>query len=266
MRHTTHFPILNDLGLSESEALIYELLVEGGTSEARALVKMSGIGRGNVYNILTSLQQAGLVTAIKGSKLQYQATDPSRLRELLEKRLEQARQLESRFQAALPKLMSAYSVSTGRPVVEVFEGYEGVENVLDDTLRSTTEILTYGDVNSLSGKFGEINAKHVKRRIAAGIKKRVLIADTPKAREYFAGRTNTFTSVRFLTRFPEKLATFMELYDDNVSLITISEQRQISVVLQDAGIAALLKAQFEVLWGQAAIVSGETATSSSNAT
>ena len=53
----TQYPILEKLGLSENEAVIYEFLIAGGRQKARDLVNASGLGRGNVYNLLGQLQE-----------------------------------------------------------------------------------------------------------------------------------------------------------------------------------------------------------------
>ena len=244
------YPILRDLGLNETEALVYELLLTRGALEARALVKPSGIGRGNVYNVLVSLEKKGLILSIQGTKTRYQATDPVTLRGLLEQKLQQAAVLETAFQQALPSLSSTFQLATGKPAIQVFEGLEGARQALYASLESKTEILTYFDVRALKGEMAEINNGYLKKRIERGIHKRIIVADTPEAHAFFDAQNSPFTQVVFLKDFLERPESAMEMYDGTVSYITLTEERRISLVIKDANIYALHKQQFEYLWSQ----------------
>lgn len=254
MAHDIHFLILKDLGLSESEALIYELLLESGTAKAIDLVKKTGIGRGNVYNLLTQLQGKGLVISIEGKQLKYQAVDPAKLRDLLEMRLQQVKRLETDFDGALPLLASAFNLSTGRPAIQIFEGLEGAKRALYESLQSKTEILTYFDLESLKGPMAEINKGYVRRRIAKGIPKRIIVADSAAARDFFEKQDTPLTKVAFLKGYLERHATAMEAYDGMVSYLTLTGEKRISVLIKDANIYEMSKQQFEYLWSKAETV------------
>lgn len=54
---SVHYPILTSLGLTENEAVLYQLLLELGPKPANELLKPSGLQRGNLYNTLTRLKE-----------------------------------------------------------------------------------------------------------------------------------------------------------------------------------------------------------------
>jgi sugar-specific transcriptional regulator TrmB len=256
-KHTIHYPILSELGLSESEALVFELLLESGKSRARYLVTESGLGRGNVYNVLTQLMSKGLVLEIQGKQKQYQAVDPSELRQFVDARLRKAKELEAEFSQALPQLTSAFNLSTGKPAIEIFEGYEGSKKAIEHSLNSQTNISTILDFDSLTGEFGEINKRYIKKRIAKGIHKRILVADTLATRKMFSNKSEEYyqyTQVGFLSKFPESFQTGTEIYDNTVAYFTFTDEKQISVLIHDPSIYYTQKAVFDFLWSQASII------------
>ncbi len=254
MPESSFLPLLQDLGLSENEAKMYELLLSSGTTKARDLVEKSGLGRGHVYNVLTQLQQKGLALAIQGKQIQFQAVDPSKLQGLLEAKKQAARRLESAFLETLPKLSSAFNLSTGKPAIQIFEGLDGFEQALNDSLESKTEILTYIDVKAVSGATRAINDRYVKRRVAKNISKRILLIDTPEMRRFFAELKIPNTTCGFLKGFPATFGTGLEIYDGTVAYVTLQPDKMISLVIKDKNIYELHRLQFEYLWKQASVV------------
>jgi sugar-specific transcriptional regulator TrmB len=254
MTHAINHPILLDIGLTEGEAYLYELLVEHGTTKASDLVEQSNLGRGNVYNILNSLIAKHLVILIQGAQQRYEAVDPSALRGLLVQRVNEARLIEQTFENDLPSMQSAFRLSTGRPTVEYFEGVDGMKIALYETLKSKTEILTYVDVHSLGDDLGEVNRRYVTERVKKGIEKRIIVADTPEARAFFEEQRSAHTTVAFVKDFPARAQTAIEIYDGAVAYFTLSEQKKIAVVMRDPSIYQTHRQQFEYVWSQAKLV------------
>ncbi|MCR4279020.1 MAG: hypothetical protein NUV81_03945 [bacterium] len=252
MQHNTlHFPILKEIGLSENEALIYELLVELGPNKASDLVDPSGIGRGNVYNVLQQLQAKGLVIVREGKFQIYEATDPSALESLLERKREEMKQTESAFSLALRDLNSHFNLSTGKPAIQIFEGLDGAKKALHQSLESKKEILTYVDIHAINGLAADINKGYLKKRIEKKIQKRLLVADVPEAHAFFENQKTPFTKVAFVKDYPEQFATAMEMYDNTVTYLTLNKEKNISVIIRDPSIYAFHKQQFEFLWNRA---------------
>lgn len=269
-----HFPILKDLGLAENEALIYEILLELGPKKASNLVKPSQIARGNVYNVLMQLQTKGLVLVKEGKHQVYEAVDPAKLRDLLELKLKEAKRLEAAFADTLPSLNSTFNLSTGKPAIQIFEGIDGAKTALYDSLTSKTEILTYFDVSALRGPMASINKTYVRKRIEKKIDKRIIVADTEEARTFFDQQKTSYTRVAYLKEYPERHATGMEIYDDTISYLTLTDEKRISLLIKDQHMYEMHKQQFDFLWSLATEVidyaaranSASTETHGSNAT
>lgn len=250
MIHEVHFPILKQLGLNESEALIYELLLEFGRLPAQDLLAPSGLGRGNVYNILTSLKKKGLVTEIKGKKTVFEAAPPSKLATLIDRERSKIDQLSASFSGILPFLSSEYHLSTGKPIIQVFEGLDGAERAILDSVDSKTEILTYYDFAVMKDRMVEIDERYYKAYVAKGVQKRILVSDTPEARAYFVTPLKN-TRVGFVPSFPSSFNSGVQIYDGKVSFISLKNERLVSIIMADQTLYDLMRQIFEFSWAQA---------------
>ncbi len=251
MPHDSHFPILAQIGLNQSEASVYEILLENGPKTAQDLVEPSGLGRGNVYNVLTTLKEKGLVFEIEGKKTVFEAAPPSALSTLFDRERTRVKQLEQAFSGMLGLLDSAYALSTGKPIMRVFEGLEGFERALHDSLEKKQEILTYLDPGAIKGVFAEINKRYVTKRRTLGIPKRILLPNTPASHAYAASMSGTHTEIRIARGFTDGFKIAMEIYGGNISFLTLEEHRAISVVMEDPNIANMQRALFSFVWENA---------------
>jgi len=240
--------ILTKLGLSANEAKMYELLLIKGESKASDLVPDSGLGRGNVYNLLTTLVSMGLATVTAGKQQIYRAAEPTKLAKLLEAKRIETDRLEAEFKAELPKLTSTFNLTTGRPAIQVFEGLSGFEEVLADSLSAKEGIVTFLDPAAVTGPIAEINQRYLKKRVAKKIIKRIIVPDVPASHKFFLEQNTPFTEVIFLKDFPAGFRTATEVYNNTVTYLTLEPSRTILVLIEDANIAALHRAQFEYLW------------------
>lgn len=242
--------ILFRLGLAENEAKIYEILLLKGETRARDLLADSGLSRGNVYNMLTSLTSRGFIQVIEGKQQTYRVTDPTKLASLVEERKRGIERLDAEFKETLPRMLSTFSLTTGRPTARVFEGIDGIEESLNDSLLAKGDIRTYVDNAAVIGDVLTVNDRYVKHRLAKKILKKMIVSDTPELRELFATLVNEFTLVAFVPDFPTTFQSAMEIYDDTVSYMTLTPAKMIAVLLTDPAIASMEKQKFDFLWSQ----------------
>jgi len=248
MEKETRFPILQKVGLSDGEAVLFSLLLESGKIKARDLVEKSGLGRGNVYNLLNSLTAKGLVLEILGAQKQYEAVDPSRLKKLLNKKKEETKRLEAEFTESLGAMTSLFNLSTGKPTIQVFEGIDGFEQALNDSLSATTEILTYFDPSAIVDEIAAVNSRYVTKRRNKKISKRIILPDNQAAHDYKNSMGGDLTDILLAKDFSGGFLTAMETYDNKVNFLTLTKEKIISVIIEDENIANLQRAQFEYIW------------------
>src|SRR5690606_24013373 len=135
---------LQNLGLSDTEITLYELLLKLGETPASEIIQASGIRRPTVYKALYSLEKKGYITQREvKKKIHFRPQSPSLLLAQAESRFTEARQVRNTLQAVMPTLLSSYTRSVERPVVQVFEGVEGMIRVHKEVLNEQKEILAY---------------------------------------------------------------------------------------------------------------------------
>jgi HTH-type transcriptional regulator, sugar sensing transcriptional regulator len=247
---------LQQIGLNEKEAIVYEILLETGPVEAREILKKVSkkvsTTRSNLYNILTALKGRGLLMEkVKKGKNLFEAESPTKLLEVLEEAVKMTNQAQQNLAMALPELTSLYNLTTQKPVVQFFEGVEGLKKALADSLTTKQMICAYSDIEAIVKYFDEINRDYVKKRDALGIKKRSIMVDSEFARNYMKDYHRGTTDTRFIDGKLYPFHAVMQMYDGKISYITLSDKSIISVIIEDQTIYQMHKSIFEYTWSTA---------------
>jgi len=129
---------LQDLGLSQTEAKIYEALIEMGPSSIPALSLKIQVHRRNVYDVMPKLLKKGLVYQIVESKESvFAPVEPGKLNDLIVER-------QSRLDEILPALTAQFKKTATNEAVYVYHGKEGFKNYLRDILRVGEDVYFVG--------------------------------------------------------------------------------------------------------------------------
>lgn len=244
--------LLIKIGLSEGEALVYGYLLENGESTAGQIIKKLPLKRGLVYNILKNMVQNGLVQQFEKNKVaNFRLEHPSKLQNLIQKKFQETSQTQEILKNILPLLASQYTLVHHRPTVHYFEGLEGIEKVLEDSLTSKTEILSYADIESINKYIAGINKSYVKKREKLGIKKRGILLDTSFTRKFLKDYYTTITETRLIKSDAPPFHSIMQIYDNKVSYITLCEEAIIGVIIENHDIYDMHRYLFDALWQNA---------------
>jgi predicted transcriptional regulator len=125
-----HSLILEELGLSQNEAKIYESLIEIGESTVSELSNRSKIHRRNIYDSINRLIEKGLVFQVigRGDKL-YKPVAPNKLMELVDEK-------RTRLEKIMPELVERYEKQPQLEAAYIYKGIEGFKNFLRDMLNT----------------------------------------------------------------------------------------------------------------------------------
>jgi len=242
------------LGLSANEALLYEYFLKHGEAPAGLLIQKTPLKRGLVYKVLGDLVTKGLLSeGSKGSVKLFIPQHPEKLKEFVADREKQLLRAGHELDSQLAALVSDFQLVSGRPGVRTFEGLDGVQTVLDDTLTSATEILTIADSEAIDKYFAKINRRYVAKRNKLGKKKRLLVVDSPYSRKHFAEMTSNIpgiTDIKFIAIKIKPFNTTIQIYDKKIAYITMTDDYIISTIINDPYIYSLHKALFEFIWNQ----------------
>jgi len=248
MPHEQHLPILKDLGLSETEALIYELLLEKGPSTGAALTKEAGIGRGNVYNTLASLKARALVREEVGPKNIFTAVDPENLRELALRKRAAADQLVRQLESVMPDLKSFHHLFTKQPTVRVFEGVEGIKDVYRETFKAGQPIFALvGPDEPAPELFHWLTSQYVKERVARKIPAYVVASGTTAAEEYRRRDKEELRTTRLVSGTAYPFTGEIDVFADKVALVAYKSDELIGTIIESPGVAETLRSAIKLL-------------------
>lgn len=258
--------MLKQAGLTDAQAEVYEVLLRHGEQTAGSLTKKTSLKRGLVYKVLDDLVGLGLAAKQEelGKVAHFFPKHPAVLRELVNRRQKTLKDAELVLDGLLPSLVSEYNLVSGSPGVLIYEGKEGIEKVLNDSLTSKTIVYTYADIEPIVKHIDAINRRYADKRDKLGIDKKAILLDTPFARKYMQDYHRLSTDIRLIAL--ENVPPFqsaMEIYDNKVAYITFAEDKMLGVIIHDPYLYQMHKYLFEYTWNQARALDGTVTISAS---
>ena len=241
---------LQQIGLNQKEAEFYLYLLQHGPQTTLQLTKATGEKRTNVYMILDSLIQKGVVAAddSKSSRL-FSAQEPSSLQKLLVVEQQRQKQAVAALSAAMPELKSLHALTSDKPGVVHLAGIDGFKSILNDMKTTGSDVLLVGSNEILNQpEIYDVLLKSLHERKALGIHTKAIfeLANRPYIDKVaFAERG---FEVRFLGKhaYPGEMA----IYDNNL-LLTTFRPSLINTVVTSDDVATTMRLLFEELWQKA---------------
>lgn len=128
--------LLKDLDFKDPQIRLYILLLETGPLSAGELAKRLTIPRASLYGFLGRLLERGLVAqslSTSGVK-QFDAEPPAKILLLLDQQMDALREKRDRYKTTLATTKHHELRRRAKPTLQVYEGVEGVKNILRDSL------------------------------------------------------------------------------------------------------------------------------------
>ena len=238
-------------GLDYPQAVVYEALLSNGPQKAGKLAKTTPLKRGLVYHTLEELERIGLIKKdlSLGKVAVFEAEHPSKIKEFAEVETQKKQDAFLSFESTLPSIISQFNLVSGKPGVEFYEGEDGFEKILNDSLTATEEIYTYVDSDALDAHpITKKERDYVKKRIQKGIHKKILMVNSPHAREYMKNNTDTLTKIRLLPESIPQFAVATEIYNNKVSFLTFHEKTITGMLIHHPAIYTMQRSLFEKQW------------------
>lgn len=231
--------ILENIGFTEKEAIIYLALLELKEALPSSLAKRSGVKRPTTYVILEQLQKKGLVSYKKIGRLTYyRAINPHSL-------LESQHNKYSTLEKALPELLQLNHKYSATPQMTVFEGKEGLMKIMEDTLTTKEDLLVWADVELASRTvLSDYYPTYIHKKVSKQIWVRGICCYDETSLRF---KKNGDKELRELYLIPKDQFPFkneINIYDDKVAII--SHQDQVGVIIQNTNIADTQKAIFKL--------------------
>jgi len=232
-------PILQSLGLLDSEIKTYLTSLENGPGTVLEIAKETKLSRQATYVAIESLTKRGLMSSLlRGKKRLYAAEPPAKLLAYAKRHDAEMHERVRDLESMLPEL--ELRIGGERPVVRVFEGKEGLHAIIED-MRST-EFKTSTEIADLDALYKVLTADdlktmrlELKRR---GVKIKGLYAGIPGPKIVEADRLS----------LPEKYSGFkadIGVYGNKIEMITF-EGKMYSMIIESESLAKTLQILFDM--------------------
>lgn len=124
---------LKDIGLSEKEAQIYLALLSFDKALIAEISEKAKVKRPTTYVILDSLLKKGLVSEInEGKKTYYVAEPPEKLEMFVARQIHLLEENKKALDIIIPQIKGIQREQGEKPLVQFFDGKEGVLSSNDD--------------------------------------------------------------------------------------------------------------------------------------
>ena len=124
---------LKDLGLSDKEASVYLILLQVDSMTVLEMSKKTKINRTTIYPVIESLEKKGLVSGVVNKKNEYMAESPERLETYVDRQKILLEENANKLKDIIPQLKSIQREMGERPLIQYYEGMEGIINVTKGT-------------------------------------------------------------------------------------------------------------------------------------
>ncbi len=226
---------LTALGLTKREAQTYLALLKLEEAKAGVVAEHTKEDRTNVYDSLKNLIKKGLVSKVmKNNRAYYRIAPPEKLRDYLVEKGKILNQI-------LPELNTLYSSYEPKPVIEVYEGKEGIKTVFNDILKEGKDFVGFGATDRAHILLPEFTEMYLKDRERKNIKARQFY---PEGSEVLKSKLSTFKTIP--KEFSGPATTL--IYGEKVAIFMWFIEPPVVVLIKNKEAARAYKNQFEFMW------------------
>ena len=243
--------VLEGLGFSTKEIYIYTALLELETATASDISKKTDINRTSCYDVLSALIKRGLISKIvKKKKTYFQATDPRKLINYLDREKEEAcNKIEKRKKQVseiMPELRSLFNPSMNKPKVEYYEGEKGMREAYEDTLTADKVYYAYANIETMHQGLPNFFPDYYERRVKAKILGKGIF---PKNKITLERLKHNKEELRESIVFGDEDITYSpEVIIYNNKILIASWKEKIAIIIESKELANLQKIIYNQLW------------------
>jgi sugar-specific transcriptional regulator TrmB len=248
--------LLEELGLSGDEALIYTELLKGAKTHLR-LAEATGLNRTKVYRLAERLEKRSLVSArFDDAGTTLAASDPATFEVELVTKEEALKRQRTIFNHLLPTLNKLQLGTKEDFAVHTYGGVQGFKQMLWHELKAKDELLTIGKgtIEQLTGSV-RWSEKHRAMSTEAGITVRQLL-NVSDPTEAFT-RNKQFMDKHFESRLLDEdvllMRQTMSIYNNTVAIYHWREEEKIGLEIVSKMYTAMMRQMFEYYWRLAKI-------------
>lgn len=244
--HKNLVSALESIGFTEKEAITYLTLLELNEALPSTISRKSGVKRPTTYVILEQLQNKGFISHVnRKGNLFFRAVNPTRILEEEKNKLE-------RLKYFLPELETLNQKFEVTPQMSVYEGKEGLIQIMEDTLTTKTELCCWANPGIAMELLEDYYPSYVEKKVEKKIWLRGIFCYDKVGKEFQSKGRKELREVYLIPteKFPFK--NEINIYDDKVAII--SHEDKVGVIIQNKNIADTQRSIFNLAFEYAKIL------------
>ncbi len=228
---------LQKVGLSPNEAKCYMALLNMGSASANEISRKSGIHRVAVYDAIRGLREKGLVSQVmKVNKMLFEAANPEKIEEIIKEKEEQLENVRRQ----IPLLEKCFLSVKEKQEVHSFKGLAGIKTILQDMLKSKTEILDFGAEYMVKDLLKNYYSTWERERLKNKITMRIIANLRIKPVKM------RLAEIRYVPeKFTSSVSTYV--YGNKIAMIMWVEF-PIGIIIEHSTVAESYRNYFEYVW------------------
>jgi sugar-specific transcriptional regulator TrmB len=242
---------LQNLGLNEKEIFLYQLLLKHGDTPVSLLITESQMKRPTVYKLLHSLKEKGFITEKDmHKKLHVAPESPVKLLEIAERKYHDAKSTYTNLEAVVPQLISSYIAAVEKPVVRMFEGFEGLKELYKDTLKDKQPIFAVLQTNEVDPQMYEwLEQYYGPKRTKEKIHAKVIVSTGKLAKDYHEKDVQTYRTSILVPQDTFPFKHEVNIHGDKVAFMHWKKgENLLGILIENKQIAQTMKAFFDLAW------------------
>lgn len=239
---------LKQLGLSEKETEVYLAMLRTGSTGAAAIARTAGLPRQTTYSLLEELVTQGFVEQSDKKGVRQYYADPNAIGKLVTRRKEELDRAKKALDEEIPKLLSENRRGISLPVVQYYEGQEGLKRLFEDILDThkspkAKSFRGFG-INRLYGGMESYMRDFLKRRHKLGVTTNLFIADAPDNFGIKGPDTTLGRDIKRLDIDEQEAGIYLA----GKKAYFFSYKDNMGVMIENQAITEYLKQAFDALW------------------
>ncbi|MEM2099534.1 MAG: helix-turn-helix domain-containing protein [Candidatus Bathyarchaeia archaeon] len=247
------------LGLSVTEAKIYLTLLQLGIATAKEVSKSSGIARPDVYRVMETLGQSGLIEKILSVPCKYKAIE---VKDAIARLMEKKRKETAEFQDAARTILKKFDSRSDKIILKEDRSQfilmpagqaliKRIKKAIDEVQTSLDLLLSW---NRFAQGVGSSFTKNFEDALARNVKYRFIVENPPaksteKLKLLTYVRKSPLCQIKFL---PFRPNTIMGIYDKKEISVIVDPAKELpdSPALWTSCLSLITMAQdyFDILW------------------
>jgi len=239
--------VLEKIGLTKNESIVYQTLLQLGTSKTGEILKKSGLNSGKIYEILEDLKAKGLSSESLINNIKYfTAAPPSQILEYIQDKKEELEQEESMVKSALPELEKLRNITTKETKSVTYAGLRGIKTAADEALAAMKpgeDILAMGVTELKDEKFNRFWERWQIQRISKKIPQKMIFSE--KSQYYKKFTKSRYTQAKVLVGITP---VTVDIFGEDKTLILNYGESPSCILIYDKNTAQSFRQFFTQLW------------------